>query len=335
MKKTFSSKDKDTFYKLVISKKDKTILGIHIISDDAAELIQLLAVNVVAGNTLDKVLFQRAINFLGSWKLQDYTVEIDAMVDGNRRIKSTIGVINQRYIFALVGNANRLEVFSNYDRFHRSVNFPIEANKWYRLKTQVDIQDNGSGLLLAKVWPRDDNEPEDDSVKEIPEKDYNSMDMPTLVKELRYLMQEFPINSFRTQAEDIKKAFETADADAKKEALEKFTEENPPSDDALAPQFEYKNAHATEFYDLHSLYRKQKGQFQRDKRKQQEENLAKRRDIIEGIKQLINQEENTIEFETLFIDWVRTAFQAKTNKKSINKLMAWSEAVAKLGREME
>ena len=53
MKKTFSSKDKDTFYKLVISKKDKTILGIHIISDDAAELIQLLAVNVVAGNTLD------------------------------------------------------------------------------------------------------------------------------------------------------------------------------------------------------------------------------------------------------------------------------------------
>ena len=53
MKKTFLTKDKDTFYKLVISKKDKTILGIHIISDDAAELIQLLAVNVVARNTLD------------------------------------------------------------------------------------------------------------------------------------------------------------------------------------------------------------------------------------------------------------------------------------------
>ena len=48
-----SQKDRDTFYKLVISKKDKTILGIHIISDDAAELIQLLAVNVVARNTLD------------------------------------------------------------------------------------------------------------------------------------------------------------------------------------------------------------------------------------------------------------------------------------------
>lgn len=138
----------------------------------------------------------------------------------------------------------------------------------------------------------DDTEPEDDSVKEIVEKDYNSMEMPALIEELRFLMQEFPINSFRTQAEDIKKAFETADADAKKEAQEKFTEDNPASEDPLAPQFEYKNDLAKEFYDLHSLYRKQKGQFQRDKRKQQEENLTKRREIIEGIKQLIDQEEN-------------------------------------------
>jgi hypothetical protein len=138
----------------------------------------------------------------------------------------------------------------------------------------------------------DDNEPEDDSVKEIEEKDYDSLEMPLLVAELRHLMQEFPINSFRSQAEDIKKAFETADADAKKEAHEKFKEENPPNEEAPSPEFEYKNAHASDFYDLHALYRKQKGQFQRDKRKQQEDNLAKRREIIEGIKQLINQEEN-------------------------------------------
>ena len=54
MKKTFLTKEKDTFYKIVINKKDRTIIGIHIISDDAAELIQLLAINVVAGNTLDE-----------------------------------------------------------------------------------------------------------------------------------------------------------------------------------------------------------------------------------------------------------------------------------------
>ena len=114
----------------------------------------------IAGNTLDRVLFQRAMNFVGHWQASDYIVEMDAKVDGNRRIKSTIGVVNQRYIFALVGNSNKLEVVSNYDRFQRSVPFPIEANKWYRLKTQIDLQENGSGLIRAKAWPRDEPEPE-------------------------------------------------------------------------------------------------------------------------------------------------------------------------------
>lgn len=50
---------------------------------------------------------------------------------------------------------------------------------------------------------------------------------------------------------------------------------------------------------------------------------------------LIDREDDKIQFEKLFIEWVRTAFQAKSNKKAINKLMAWSEAVVKLGREME
>ncbi len=50
---------------------------------------------------------------------------------------------------------------------------------------------------------------------------------------------------------------------------------------------------------------------------------------------LIDQEDDKVEFEKLFIEWVRTAFQAKSNKKAINKLMSWSEVVAKLGRERE
>ena len=129
--------------------------------------VQDLEGETVAGNTLDRVLFQRAINFVGSWKEKDYVVEMDAKVDGNRRIKSTIGVINQRYIFALVGNANTLQVVSNYDRFERSVPFPVEANKWYRIKTQIDFQDDGTGLVRAKVWSRETEEPEDWTLEEI------------------------------------------------------------------------------------------------------------------------------------------------------------------------
>ena len=129
--------------------------------------VQEMEGEVVAGNTLDRVLFQRAMNFVGSWKEEDYIIEMDAMVDGNRRVKSTVGVINQRYIFALVGNANALQVVSNYDRFQRSVPFPVEAGKWYRLKTQIDIQEDGSGLIRAKAWPREEPEPEQWTLEEI------------------------------------------------------------------------------------------------------------------------------------------------------------------------
>ena len=50
---------------------------------------------------------------------------------------------------------------------------------------------------------------------------------------------------------------------------------------------------------------------------------------------LSGEDKNSLMFEQLFIEWVRTAFKAKTDKKSINQLMAWSERVAELGRELE
>ena len=116
--------------------------------------------NKIAGNTLDKVLFQRAMNFVGHKDMSNYTVEADVMTDGNRRIKSTIGLVNQRYIVALVGNWQKLEVFSNYDRFKVSVPFSIKTNTWYHLKTRVDIATDGSGVIRAKAWEKGSDEPE-------------------------------------------------------------------------------------------------------------------------------------------------------------------------------
>ena len=106
--------------------------------------------NKVAGNTLDRVLFQRAMNFLGHMEMKNYTVEAEVMTDGNRRIKSTVGLVNQRYIVALVGNWQKLEVFSNYDRFKASVPFPVKTNVWYHLKTRVDVNADGSGVVRAR-----------------------------------------------------------------------------------------------------------------------------------------------------------------------------------------
>ena len=122
--------------------------------------VQIADGNHVAGNTLDRVLFQRAINFIGHKDMSNYTMSAEVMTDGDRRIKSNVGLINQRYIFVLVGNSQKLEVVSNFDRFRHAVPFSIKTKTWYCLKTRVDIMEDGTGLIRAKAWPKDGMEPE-------------------------------------------------------------------------------------------------------------------------------------------------------------------------------
>ncbi len=72
--------------------------------------------NKVLAKTLDRVLFQRATTFIGSENLSNYTLQADVYTDGNRRIKGDIGLINQRYLISLKGNARQIEVSSNHER---------------------------------------------------------------------------------------------------------------------------------------------------------------------------------------------------------------------------
>ena len=121
--------------------------------------VQKAGENFLAGNTLDRVLFQRAINFVGHKDMSNYTVSADVMTDGDRRIKSNVGLINQRYVFALIGNSQKLEIFSNFDRFRHSAAFPVKTNTWYRLKTRVDLLADGTGMVRAKAWEKGTSEP--------------------------------------------------------------------------------------------------------------------------------------------------------------------------------
>ena len=115
--------------------------------------------NKVFAKTLDRVLFQRAITIFGDPESSNYTIEADVMTDGNRRIKGNIGVINQRYYITLVGNQQILEVSSNHERVKESVPFSWSPKKWYRLKSRVDVAADGSGVIRAKAWPKDEQEP--------------------------------------------------------------------------------------------------------------------------------------------------------------------------------
>lgn len=113
----------------------------------------------VLAKTLDRELFQRTITFIGHPEMRGYVLEADVMAAGTRRMVSTVGLINQRYIISLVGNWQQLEVNSNHDRLKESVSFPWEPNVWYRLRTWVDLSPDGSAIVRAKAWPRGEPEP--------------------------------------------------------------------------------------------------------------------------------------------------------------------------------
>jgi outer membrane protein assembly factor BamB len=114
---------------------------------------------MVLGKTLDKVLFQRALTFIGHPDEHDYAMTVDVMSDGDARQMSVVGVLHQRYIIALKGNQRALEVSSNQDRFKHAVPFVVTPGTWYRLRTEVSVGADGVATIRARAWPRDQAEP--------------------------------------------------------------------------------------------------------------------------------------------------------------------------------
>jgi outer membrane protein assembly factor BamB len=115
----------------------------------------------VAANRLDVILFQRTMNFVGTSHMKNYTFEADVMTDGTRRVMSSVGLVNQRYLITLAANSRILEVTSNHERVKESVPFEASPNTWYHLKTRVDSDKNGpGGFVRAKLWERGKPEPE-------------------------------------------------------------------------------------------------------------------------------------------------------------------------------
>lgn len=119
----------------------------------------------VLAQTLDNAIFQRTMTTIGHPESRNYTMQVDIMSDGNRRMMSSAGVVNQRYLILLKGNHQEIEISSNMERIKESVPFRWQPGAWYRLKTRVDNQSDGSAVVRAKAWPRDETEPAEWSIE--------------------------------------------------------------------------------------------------------------------------------------------------------------------------
>ncbi len=109
--------------------------------------------------TIDNKLFQRGQVFIGHPDMHNYTIEADVMSEGNKRKMSDIGLINQRYLVVLRGNAREIELSSNLERIKVTAPFALTPNEWYHMKVKVDVAQDGSGVVRASVWKKGDAEP--------------------------------------------------------------------------------------------------------------------------------------------------------------------------------
>ncbi len=115
----------------------------------------------VLAKTTDNLIHHRVMTFMGHPEDSGYEVLADVMTDGNRRGAGEVGVINQRYIIKLLGNHDLLEVSSNIERYRATAPFEVKPKQWYRMRTRVDVAEDGSGVIRAKVWKRGEEEPSD------------------------------------------------------------------------------------------------------------------------------------------------------------------------------
>jgi hypothetical protein len=129
--------------------------------------------------TIDNKRLQRGTVFFNRPDLHGYTVEADVLSEGNKRKMSEVGLVNQRYLIVLKGNAQAIEVSSNQELLTKSVPFKWTANEWYHLKTRVDVAADGSGVVRAKAWKKADAEPEAWSI-EVPVKHAHTEGSPGL-----------------------------------------------------------------------------------------------------------------------------------------------------------
>ncbi len=134
--------------------------------------------------TIDNKFFQRATVFMGEPDLKNYTIQADVMTEGNKRKMSEVGIINQRYLIVLKGNEQKLEINSNLERLRvpalgEPSNFKILPNTWYTLKARVDVSPDGTGVVRAKAWKRDEPEPSQWTL-EVPHKTAHQSGCPGL-----------------------------------------------------------------------------------------------------------------------------------------------------------
>ena len=111
-------------------------------------------------------LVARAITYIGSPHLADYTIAADVMGGQVGTNMPDVGIIASRYRLELVGNTQtlRLTCWDALPRVDKTIAYPWKPKVWYTLKLTSEIKGD-KVLIRGKVWERGKEEPKDWTVE--------------------------------------------------------------------------------------------------------------------------------------------------------------------------
>lgn len=122
--------------------------------------------------------------------------------------------------------------------------------------------------------------------EDYPLKDYKKLSLEELVTELEELVENAPVNKIKDNVEGIKSAFNTQFSAALAKEKAAFIKEGGNSID-----FYYKSPHKSKFNTLLSQFKKKRSQFYKQLEAELQDNLKIKLDIINSLKDLINNAE--------------------------------------------
>lgn len=125
---------------------------------------------------------------------------------------------------------------------------------------------------------------------EEPQCDYSSMNRDELVAAFNELLQEQDITSIKNRVASIRERFNELDKEVKKAAFDKFIEEGGNKDEYEGGD----DATAEAFRKVYNVYRERRQKHIDEIEAQKQKNLEAKKQILEELRQVINDENNTM-----------------------------------------
>ncbi len=181
------------------------------------------------------------------------------------------------------------------DNLHEADGQPLEQEQ----------QDTNENVVNQNQSAQDEidnsnaEENEDDSVKDkhdIPMEDYESMSMDSLVSKLDELSKNHKVMAIKDHAEEIRKAFMNHYHHFIDEKREEFNETN--TDESA--KFEYHFPLKHKFDEVYDAYKTKRNQYYNQLQKNLKENLNKRNELIEELKNLVDNTDESLSIADMF-----------------------------------